>query len=159
MKPELTQERLKEVMNYDPETGVFTRKNGDGKEAGSVYNHGYKLISVDGKRYMAHRLAWLYMTGSMPDENIDHKDCVKTNNAFKNLRETTQLQNAQNIRSASSNNTHGFLGVSFNKIIGKYFSRIHLNGKSNYLGVFNTPEEAHAAYIEAKRELHEFNTL
>lgn len=157
MKPELTQERLKEVLNYDPETGVFTRK--EGKEAGSVYNHGYRMISIDGKRYMAHRLAWLYMTGSMPIKCIDHKDCIKTNNAFKNLRETTTIQNAQNVRSASSNNTHGFLGVSFNKVIGKYFSRIHLNGKSNYLGVFNTPEEAHAAYIAAKRELHEFNTL
>lgn len=152
----LTQARLKELLRYDPETGVFTwlvRRNGvksDGL-AGAIYNNGYVVIKIDGKRYGAHRLAWQYMTGALPEDQIDHRDLDKANNRWDNLRPATDLQNIANRSSWSKS---GFKGVY--KPIGRndYRTEIRINGKRKLLGYFKTPEEAHAVYVKAANDVH-----
>jgi hypothetical protein len=166
MKPELTQERLKEVLNYDPETGVFTRKISTapkaraGMIAGSKNDCGYLLIVINRKSYSAHRLAYFYVNGFFPTGDVDHINGIRDDNSIKNLRVGTRSQNLQNSKKARSHNkSSGFLGVNFHATAKKYQARIKANGRSKSLGLYDTPEEAHAAYIAAKRELHEFNTL
>ena len=161
----LTQERLKELLSYDPETGVFIRlvalcnriKVGD--VAGNLDQYGYRCIMVDRKSYMAHRLAWLYVFGVWPVDQIDHINCIKDDNRIINLREATQSQNMQNQRKPQKNGTSGFLGVTFFKRRGKWAAYIQVKNKKNNLGYFPTPELAHKAYIEAKRFYHAFGTL
>lgn len=154
----ITAARLRELLNYDPATGVFTRRQGSlsGRKAGS-YDHGYWSISVDCKEYYAHRLAWLYVTGEWPKSKIDHKDCDRGNNRFDNLREASDEVNSQNLRAAQSNNGTGFLGVS--KKRNRFEARIFRDRGLIRLGVFDTPEQAHAAYIAAKRVHHEGCTI
>lgn len=151
----LTQARLKELLHYDPETGVFTRlKGGGGRRAGSqagVISHGYISISVDNKNYTAGKLAFLYMTGRFPSALVDHKDLNRQNNTWNNLREATKSQNGAN-RGRPKNNTTGFKGVYRRR--GKFAAGIKCGDKTVKIGVFATPEEAHAAYCEKARELH-----
>lgn len=171
---ELTQERLKELLHYDLETGIFIWKKRPGligkqktfnvrfigKEAGVNLNTGYLRIMVYGKCYQAHILAWFYVYGVWPKSQIDHKDNVRHHNWISNLREATNLENAQNtIKARSNNKSTGLLGAYFYKPYGKFVSRITLNGKQKHLGYFDTPEKAHQAYIKAKRELHPFGNL
>lgn len=151
---ELTQEYLKSVLNYCPDTGVFTRlvstarcmKVGD--IAGSINNEGYLHIMIAGKRYKSHRLAWLYMTGEWPKDQIDHIDGERANNRFSNLREATHGQNQSNKR-VQQNNTSGYKGVSPARGKRPWKARIMVAGKSIWLGLFETKELAHAAYCEA----------
>lgn len=157
----LSKDRLKELFNYNPETGLFTRTISashakKGSIAGTKFR-GYLCISVDGKEYMAHRLAWLYMTGKFPENHIDHINTNKADNRFCNLRDATLKVNNQNIRKATIRNKCGILGVSTR--YGKYTAAIKSNDVSIYLGTFNTAEEAHKKYIETKRVLHEGCTL
>ena len=105
----------------------------------------------------AHRLAFLYMTGRFPKVDVDHEDTIKHHNWWSNLREATRSQNMQNQRKSQLNNKLGLLGVHSQN--GKFIAQIGINGKQTYIGNFNTPEEAHIAYLNAKRELHEYNTL
>src|SRR4051812_10516942 len=111
----LTQERLKELLSYDPLTGVFLwLEDRGGKRAGDVAGcekRVYTLISVDDQIYRAHHLAWLYMTGEWPDPFVDHRDLNKHNNIWTNLREATKSQNQANIGLIKSNKS-GFKGVS-----------------------------------------------
>jgi hypothetical protein len=159
----ITQERLKKLFHYDPSTGFFTRLISMGTASkGSISNrrdrYGYISIQIDYKDYLAHRLAFLYMTGKFPEIDIDHKDSIKHHNWWDNLREATESQNQQNLKKARvDNKSTGLLGSSFYK--GKYVSKIMLNGKSKHLGYFNTAIEAHERYVEEKRKIHEFNTL
>ena len=154
----LTQERLKELLHYDPETGFFTRikstcnVNKVGVRCGALHHSGYIELMVDSKNYRAHRIAWLYMTGEFPKHYIDHINGVKNDNRFCNLRDVTKQTNAQNEIRARKHNSTKFLGVS--KRGNKFHSTITINGKHKHLGFFNTAEEAHAAYIEAKRIHH-----
>jgi hypothetical protein len=156
----LTADRLKEVVSYDPETGIFTWREGTpinlalrGAVAGGPQTtHGYWRIGVDGRRYPAHRLAWLYVTGNWPQYGIDHIDGNRLNNKFSNLRDATAKTNNQNQRKPRSDNTTGFLGVSAYK--DKFFAYIKIGRKVKNLGVFRTAEEAHTAYVAAKREHH-----
>lgn len=159
MRTELTAERLREALHYEPETGVFTWRTspGNGLKAGAVAGssngNGYLQIRVDGVKHRSHRLAWLYMTGVWPASEIDHRNRVKSDNAFSNLRLSTRSLNLQNQTSALKNNSTGFLGVSQRRK-GVFVARIRLDGKSTFLGQFDTPEVAHAAYLKAKMELH-----
>jgi hypothetical protein len=160
----ITQARLKELLDYDPVIGVFKWKvrRGRSAPAGSIAGRvskaardsggGYRWIGVDGKEYLAHRLAWLYMTGEMPTEEIDHRNTERTDNRFENLRKSTGSQNMANKR-PQSNNTTGFKGVSLNKATGKYVASIKCNGQYEYLGLHATPELAHAAYVAAASRL------
>jgi hypothetical protein len=146
----VTQERLKELLHYNPDTGVFTRRvsvargGKAGDTVGTVQKKGYVVIKIDGKVYYAHRLAWLYMTGEWPANEIDHKNLDKSFNAWGNLREATSSQNAANRLGWSAT---GFKGVA--KSGSGYRAEIQVNGKRRNLGSFRTPEEAHAAYVEA----------
>ncbi len=151
------------MLHYDAETGVFTWRVRSancikvGDVAGSKNGKGYIGIKLLGRQYQAHRLAWLYTHGAWPAGQIDHIDGCRINNAIANLRDVSQSVNQQNIRSARSNNTHGFLGVTRN---GKRWrAQICVDGKQRRLDGFSTPELASAAYLEAKRRLHAGNTL
>jgi len=165
-KSDLTAARLREVLGYDPETGVFTWRvfrSGRavvGQQAARAPRcNGYSTIFVDGYLYPAHRLAWLYVTGEWPVGLIDHKDGMKANNAFGNLRDVTHGVNLQNQRKARVDNTLGLLGVTHHPKNNKFQARITLDKKTQSLGYFKTPEEAHAAYLAAKRRLHEGCTI
>lgn len=158
----LTQDRLMELMDYNPDTGKFIRKvrrgrmGAPGSVAGTVNKKGYVVIEIDGRPYTAHRLAWLFMTGEMPEKQIDHRDRNKANNAWSNLRSATNAQNHQNRFEAQANNKTGLLGVCFHKAAGRWIAQIKKNGRRIYLGLHDTPEGAHAAYLAAKAELHPF---
>lgn len=149
----LTQARLKEVLKYDPETGQFTwlvstsNRVKVGAVAGYSRWDGYVCIRIDGILYLSHRLAWLYMTGEWPENEIDHRDLDKSNARWENLRPATRQQNAANMATWSAT---GFKGVHKD---GKgYGARIKIDGKKKYLGYFLTPEEANAAYVKAAND-------
>jgi hypothetical protein len=157
----LTQKRLKELLNYDQETGAFTwlvAPNGRihvGQIAGSQNADGYIQIKIDRVTHRAHRLACLYMTGKWPEEEIDHRNTVTSDNRWKNLREATRVLNAQNSRRARKvNKSSGLLGVTQRNKGRGFQARIRFEGKEKRLGTFSTAEMAHEAYVKAKRELH-----
>lgn len=161
----LTQQRLQEVLHYDPGLGLFWwnerpentpmdvrfNRHKAGKLAGTLDSSGYAQVVIDGKPYAQHRLAWLYMTGSHPVDQIDHKNTWKLDNAFDNLREATRSQNAAN-RGKRSDNTTGFKGVvRKGKRFTAYFSK---DGDRRSVGTYDTPEEANAAYAARSQETH-----
>lgn len=156
--PQPTADRLRELFGYDPDTGVMRWRVSTnsrvvvGQEAGCVNGGGYIVVSVDGRLYRAHRLIWLYVYGRWPGTDIDHIDGDPQNNRLTNLREATVSQNQANAR-RRANNTSGFKGVNFHKRGRKWQARIRVNGKSLYLGFFDSREAAHAAYVAAAREL------
>ena len=158
----LTQEKVKELFHYEPDTGNLVWRfdrcanKVAGKIAGSL-NNGYFRIRIDGKGYFAHRIIWLYVYGAWPANDIDHINGIKTDNRIFNLREATKSQNGQNQRKPQSHNTSGYLGVSAYK--GKWKATIKLSGNNLFIGYYNTPEAAYAAYLSKKRELHPFGTL
>lgn len=161
-KPILTAARVRELFHYEPETGLFTRliaKTGRGAAAGDVAGSlnrtGYIIIGVDGGLFRAHRLAWLYMTGEWPVEHIDHIDGVRNNNRWSNLRDLGRSMNAQNQRSPhKTNQSSGLVGVSWNAKCCNWKAYITVNCERRHLGYFKTPDEAHAAYVDAKRRMH-----
>lgn len=162
----LTSERLRALLSYDPATGTFTRRISRcrwraGETAGAP-NRGYVQIKIDNVLHAAHRLAWLHTTGSWPTGDIDHIDGNRSNNAFANLRDVTRGINAQNLRRARRDSQSGLLG-SFKKKDRKQKDRwqaqISLNGVLHYIGIYDTAEEAHAAYVAAKRRMHVGNTI
>lgn len=161
---ELTQNSLKEILSYNENTGVFTwlkssSRTKAGANAGCLDKYGYMRIGINKKIYRLHRLAWLYMTGNWPNVYIDHIDGNKSNNIFSNLREATDGENKQNKTTAQERNRSGFLGVSIVKATGKFKASIGINGSNVTIGIYDAPEKAHEAYIEAKRIHHPFNTL
>ena len=160
----LTQEELKLKLHYDESTGVFTRlasKKGVkvGDIAGYLRPDGYIEISINNKSYLAHRLAWLYVTGEFPINHLDHLSGIKNDNKWLNLREATQAQNLQNQTKPRSDNKSGYLGVYFHNHAGKFQAQIQLNGKRTHLGLFDTAALASQAYLSKKREIHEFCTI
>ena len=158
----LTQEHLKELLHYDPDTGIFTnltqRANAVkiGSVAGAKKPSGYIYISVDNKLYRLHRLDWLYVYGEFPEKSLDHINEIKDDNSIINLRLATRQENAQNISSPQLNNTSGFRGVSWNKGVKKWTAAININGRKKHLGVFDTAEEAHECYVKFKKQNHPF---
>lgn len=153
----LTQAELKSQFSYNIETGIFTRKRFN-KECKTIKDNKYVVIYVNKKLHYAHRLAWLYVYGYLP-KFIDHIDSNRSNNILSNLRECTRFQNRQNIKTSTSANKSGYLGVSFNKQKKKYIAELTINNKRYYGGSFLTAEEAHEAYVKLKRKLHEFCTI
>ena len=157
----LTQKRLLEVLRYEPETGYFywngkqARNTLADAKAGGLSNHGYWVIVVDKKRYMAHRLAWLYVHGKWPENFIDHIDGVKTNNKISNLRNVTAQGNRENQH--VSTGEIGILGVY--KRSSRFVAQITSGSRTRYLGTFDTPEAAHLAYVSEKRNIHKMGTL
>lgn len=161
---DLTQQRLQQLLHYDPATGVFTRlartanRVHVGDVAGSLGSRGYTMIMVDLVNYSAHRLAWFYMTGGWPKEEIDHANGVRADNRFANLREVTRSENLQNQRKPRSDSSTGFLGVQPH-LDGKFQARIMTDGRRRSLGLFPTAALAHEAYLYAKRREHRTCTI
>jgi hypothetical protein len=159
----ITADHLREVLQYNPETGVFVwlkhhrRPDVVGKRAGSSTSNGYWAIAVGGEKRLAHRLAWLYMTGSFPCHHIDHKDGNGQNNRFDNLREVTRFGNLQNMRRATKANKVGLLGVCAHQ--GKWLMQIMINGERIRESGFDTPDEAHQRYLQLKRLVHSTCTI
>ena len=154
----LTQERLKELLSYDPETGVFVRVKSSGPAkigavAGTFHPAGYLHIQINGAKFLSHRLAWLYMIGAFPPDQIDHINRNKKDNRFVNLRAATHSENMHN-QPKPKNNTSGFKGVAYHKQHKKWHASIRINNVLKHLGDFFTPEEAGAAYLAAQRIYH-----
>jgi hypothetical protein len=140
----LTVDRLRELLAYDPETGVFVWRVSRGRmpagaRAGSVAGHGYVHVMIDGRLYKAHRLAHFHMTGSWPADEIDHEDRQRANNVWGNLRPATHKQNREN-ESPRKNNTSGFRGVAFR--CGKWQAKIVHRGRFINLGGFPCKDDA-----------------
>ena len=158
-KINLTAERLRCSLDYHENDGVFhwllskgrTSKQGD---VAGYENGGYIKIMIDGRSYQAHRLAFLYMTGKWPSEDVDHINGCRTDNRWINLRDVPHSINTENRHRASISNKVGLLGVSMHHRSARFRARIRTDGKLIQLGWFDTPEEAHAAYLNAKREIH-----
>lgn len=154
----LTQSRLREVLIYNLESGLFTWKvslrYGDaGKVAGTPDKDGYITIRIDGHSYRANRLAFLYVLGRFPNGVADHIDQVVTNNAWNNLREATYVTNGYN-RKNSSNNTSGVKGVYWDKVRNKWVARISVNKRRLVVGEFNKLSDAEAAIVSARNKYH-----
>lgn len=153
----LTFQRLLEVVSYNSETGLFTwnvraGKFPAGSPAGGINDAGYLRIKIDGVNHRAHRLAWLYVHGSWPKNEIDHRDGDRLNNKIDNLRDVLMAVNNQNIRQAKKTSSTGLIGVSPNK--KRFQARICLNGVRVHLGNFKTAEAANARYLAEKRLVH-----
>jgi hypothetical protein len=159
----LTQDELKVLFSYNPETGLFRRKQWRssnavaGSVAGTIHTKGYIAIWINGRRQMAHKLAWLYVYGEWPPDTIDHINGVKSDNRIANLRIATNAQNQQNLRHNAAN-TSGMIGVVWNKSLKKWQAQIGLNKKKIYLGVFCSFDDAVSARRKAEEEIHPFNT-
>ena len=159
MRSQVALERLREVLDYNPDTGVFAWKVSlrnrvkPGDAAGS-YNQGYRRIEIDGICYTAHRLAWFYMHGVWP-KVIDHVNGNRDDNRIDNLRSTTFLGNSQN-RRADRGGTSALVGVSWDTACQKWRATIGVRGKSKHLGYFDTEQEAHSAYLKAKARHHTY---
>ena len=155
----LTAEKARELLDYDPETGVFTWRVAKGRKskgmlAGCIDHYGYVQIGIDGTHYKGHRIALLITNGSWPSEHIDHINGIRDDNRIDNLREASQSINMQNLLRPMSGNTSGFLGVCWDTEKQSFLAQIKTNGKNKFLGRFADPSEAHAAYLDAKRRIH-----
>lgn len=153
---DLSQESLKKVIRYEPETGLFYRisKRGTEKLTGT-YDHstGYIRIKVYKKLYAAHRLAFLYMNGAFPPADTDHINRVRSDNRFLNLRECSHAQNSYN-RSMSKRNKTGYRGVSRVPNSTKFRVCLAVEGKINYLGLYDDAEEASLVYDKKAKEVY-----
>lgn len=155
---DLSADRLRELLHYDQSTGIFTwAKDGArtiraGNVAGYPKGRGYWMIHVDGRMHLSHRLAWLHVTGKWPTGQIDHINGDRGDNRIANLRDVPQSTNQQNQRRAHATSQSGVLGVSK---VGNWFkARIRENGQLKNLGKFGSAEDAHAAYLARKRQIH-----
>jgi hypothetical protein len=150
----LTQKRLKEVLHYDPETGMFTRKTNCGGAkigdiAGCINDIGYITISIDYKKQHAHRLAFLYMEGYLPEDDVDHINRIRNDNRWENLRHVSKSCNSRNL-GISKHNKSGITGVYWNG--SKWCSQICIKNKTKALGTFENKTDAAQARWEAEVE-------
>lgn len=172
-KTDLTAQIVRELLHYDPETGVFTwlprrleffskemyaktwNTQFAGKEARGLSN-GYLSIRVLNRAYWSHRLAWLYVHGQWPEGVVDHINGNRLDNRISNLRDVNDAINAQNIRTAPKKGSKTPLGVFFNqrKVLRKFSASINICGRTKHLGYFDTETDAHNAYLIAKRQHH-----
>ena len=150
-KSHITRERVMQLVGYDPMTGLFVWRVVTsncvkvGQFAGTLHHSGYVRIQLDGRRYAAHRIAWLYVTGEWPADELDHVNGKRADNRFANLRLASRRENMGN-RSKRSDNASGAKGVSWHKQHSKWTAQIRCNGRRYHLGYFSTVEEANAAY-------------
>ena len=150
----MTHEEIKELLLYDPNTGLFTWRSSNDEVRMSKHTDGYLVTPrIKGVQYLAHRLAWFYTYASWPKEQIDHIDQIKDNNKIDNLRDVSASINQQNMSKPRSNNKSGFLGVS-RWYGGKWPASITVNRKKIHLGVYDCPKKASKVYLAAKQNLH-----
>lgn len=153
----ITQEKLKELFVYDPDSGLFVRRKRvapnapSGQVVGTKGTHGYLRVSIGNKYYALHRLAWLYVYGELPSGQVDHINRVRTDNRIGNLQSVTQCENMHNL-SISSRNTSGHQGVAWNRSRSKWQVQVSAYGVRKYIGLFDDFDEAVAAREAAKIE-------
>ena len=152
---------LRSLFFYDEASGTLRwnayRNIAAGALAGSLDSQGYRRVRLFKKWHATHRIVWALATGAYPSGVIDHIDGCRENNRISNLRDVSKLTNAENQRNARHHSKSGFLGVS--PAFGRWKAQLESRGVKLYLGLFDTREAAHAAYVAAKREVHEGNTL
>jgi len=158
IEPPCSQERLKEVLDYDPDTGVFrwkcrlSRFTEEGAVAGNKNAYGYIRIGLNYKHHYAHKLAWFFVTGEWPSKDIDHINGVRYDNRLSNLRLATRGENVSN-SGPRSNNSSGYKGVYWNRRENRWAAQIRKDGVGKNLGYFDTPEDAAKAYEAASVSL------
>lgn len=162
----LTAETLRSLLDYDHETGQLTWKVSRtisikvGDRAGSINKNGYVVVVLKvgdqpPRAFKAHRLIFLWITGRWPTRFVDHIDGCRSNNRWANLRDANESENAQNQRSAHRNKTKSCpLGVTWHKRLQRWQAKIRVGGRSRHIGTFDSAEQAHAAYLDAKRQFH-----
>lgn len=159
MKTTITQKHLKELLSYDPQTGIFKWKKTKGSRAqkgniaGSLINTGYRMVCVDHKSYPAHRLAWLYVHGYFPEHSLDHINRIPTDNRIENLREVSDQCNMRN-RKISHNNKSGISGICFCKQNKKWRVSISIYNKTYNLGRYKDFDNAVCARLAAEQCLN-----
>lgn len=159
MKPReslLAHETLTRLLDYNPETGVFTWKvdRRGGPKAGDVagtINRGYGQLCIEKRLFASHRVAWFYVHRRWPKAELDHANLDRSDNRISNLREVTKTENNRNV-GRKSNNKSGYKGVCIHG--ARFTAYITVNSETIYLGIFDTPEEAHAAYVAASHRYH-----
>lgn len=162
--PEISATEVRELFSYNPETGEIAwrhkhRNKDPGTVAGSLHKStGYWRLNVFGQKYQAHRIAWLIHHGEWPVV-IDHINGDKVDNRISNLRSVSTQINAQNLRKAHANSKSRYLGANWHKPSGLWQAKIYTSGKYVHIGLFKTEEEAHKAYVQAKRLLHVGGTM
>lgn len=152
----ITAERVREVFDYDPNTGALTYRKarggvrGKGEQAGWICKRprhmggGYRVTGFNGREYGVHQLVWIWWHGRQAKGCIDHINMDRADNRIANLRECSYSENMAN-RRKQANNTSGYKGVSYHKAAGKWRATL----RKKHIGLFNTPEEAWAAYLAA----------
>ena len=160
---DLTAEEVKKILEYRPETGELVWRERTarcvqvGDVAGCIDNNGYITIGIRKRVYKAHRLIWLITHNNWPIGLIDHIDGNKSNNRLSNLRLVDETGNSENVRKPNKRNQSGFMGVI--SVNTGWRASITVQGKTRYIGTFDTPEKAHHAYLEAKRQFHSACTI
>ena len=154
----LTQERLKELLHYDPDTGLFTckmkvRNRAVGSVVGSSGTRGYLQCNIDGKPYKMHRLAWLYVRGVWPEHQLDHINHNTADNRISNLRDVTCAHNHQN-RARRTKSASGYLGVTWHRRDLRWHAYIEVDGKQHHLGYYSALPDAVNARLAAERQYH-----
>jgi hypothetical protein len=153
MAESISIKELREKLKFNEKTGQLIWAKASGRmAAGSVAGHahkgGYWRLLINGEKYPAHRVGWAIFYGEWPTHQLDHIDGNKANNAISNLRLATPSMNQLYNNNARKNNSIGFLGV---RVMGRKFgAQVKVNSKINYLGLFDTPQDAHSAYLAAK---------
>lgn len=150
---------LRTLFSYNADTGEFVRlyvpaRGAKDKPTGSIANNGYLQLKIKGKVYSQHRLAWLYVYGTWPSQNIDHINGNRTDNRISNLRDVSQAVNVKNRRTAKRTNSTGVLGVTRSRRTGRFEACIRFDGRTIRIGSFLTAEDAGDAYMAAKRQYH-----
>ena len=172
-KQSLDKNRLMQFLKYEPNTGIFTWlvKRGKAKK-NDIAGHKqcmqdentYLRIMIDSRMYLCHRLAWLYVYGEWPKNHIDHINHLKSDNRIANLRDVTRAENSENqAKAQKSNKSSGVLGVRVKTgrehYKNPFAASIKVRGINKHIGNFPTAEEAHSAYLEAKRKFHKGWTI
>jgi len=159
MEKGLTACKLRAALQYDMDTGAFiwrstvSSRAPAGSEAGRINHHGYRVIGLSGRKYMAHRLVWLYLNGKWPEGEIDHRNGDRADNRLGNLRDCTRRINAQNLHRPRADSVVGLLGVS--KRRHRFRASITDRGQHIHIGYFATADEAYQTYLARKSSLHE----
>lgn len=161
----ITQGKLRTLLRYSRSTGIFTWlkrpanpfMHKGGIKAGTPIHHGYITIKLWGKHYLAHRLAWLYVTGDWPQGEIDHINGDRSDNSWRNIRDTTRAVNGQNRKHADGDSLTGVLGVTPRG--SRFRAQLVVDGKTVYLGTFDSARDAHLRYLVEKRKRHPGCTL
>lgn len=161
MKDLPTIESMKNELSYCPQTGEFlwiVSKKGvknPSRPAGCISKAlGYRLIGIQQQRLYAHRIAWAFVYGVWPTNQVDHINGNRSDNRICNLRAVTHAENQQNVHGRS--NKFGYTGVDRNPKTGRYTARVVIDKVKYNLGQHDTPEQAHAAYLQAKQVRHPF---